>query len=456
MKLQEFFNTQKNINCTDIDKLDVYQNILYKKTKKLSLKRASFVYTKYAVYMTISVIFLVGMYGMYIFNSGNFEDYNRFAIIKNQTNTVQADYIAQVIDIKWNFFIEHDGILTKTNNISNGDTILLKEDTQLVFEIDKGTQAKIIWPAKLIVQKTPNENYKLNLVYGDFIQMEGKEQKSQSIELAINDITIKQENKELPINFKFIKEGNNQIFQNNGANIIVSKHNGTNKSTTISKEQVMSIQNNDLKIFANVDSFSKAMQTKNVSQTFTLTEEETKDQKIKDQETISLLSLLNKTTTINENSEKVTQEITSVLGDEKKILDPEHDDKINNNLYVDFYTPELKELEKAYKEGNLATFNSVYTKIEKRIQNVYLSLNQSYTKNNKEAKEKLQNLISNIKHIQNILTTEYTVPPTYNENLKIIENTINDYIQKDFGSEKPQENEKIEKIEKPNAEKIQK
>lgn len=144
MKLQEFFNTQKNINFTDIDKLDLYQNILYKKTKKTSLKRASFVYAKYGVYMTIFVFLLVGMYGVYMFNGGNLQEYKLFSIIKNQTNTVQADYIAQVIDVNGSFFIEHDGILSKTNNISNGDTILLKEKTELAFEIDKGTQAKII------------------------------------------------------------------------------------------------------------------------------------------------------------------------------------------------------------------------------------------------------------------------------------------------------------------------
>jgi hypothetical protein len=91
------------------------------------------------------------------------------------------------------------------------------------------------------------------------------------------------------------------------------------------------------------------MQTKNVSQTFSLPEEETVDQEIKDQETVSLLSLLTKTTAISENTEEVTKEITSVLGDEKKILDPEQDEKINNNLYGEFYTPELKELEKLYK-----------------------------------------------------------------------------------------------------------
>ncbi|HMS91658.1 MAG TPA: hypothetical protein PKC87_05535, partial [Candidatus Absconditabacterales bacterium] len=184
MKLQQFFDTQKNTTYTDIDKLNLYQNILYKKTKKISIKRASFVHAKYFIYTMVFVVLILGMYGVYFINDGILEEGNWFAIKPNTNNIAQADYIAQVIDAKGNFFIEHNGVLTTTNNIGNGDTILLKEDTQLVFEINSGTQSKIIGPAKLVIQKTNIDNYKLNLIYGNFIQVEGKEEKTQTIELA--------------------------------------------------------------------------------------------------------------------------------------------------------------------------------------------------------------------------------------------------------------------------------
>ena len=92
----------------------------------------------------IFAVLMIGTYGIYFINNENLQDYNRFAIKTNTTNTVQADYIAQVIDVKGDFFIEHNGILDTTNNIGNGDTILLKKDAQLVFEINSGTQSKII------------------------------------------------------------------------------------------------------------------------------------------------------------------------------------------------------------------------------------------------------------------------------------------------------------------------
>ena len=127
MKLQEFFDTQKHTNFTDVDKLDLYQNFLYKKTKKTTIKRSSFVHAKYFIYSMIFVILMIGVYGVYFINNNNLQDYNWFAIRSNITNTAQADYIAQVIDFNGNFFIEHNGVLVQTNNIGNGDTILLKE-----------------------------------------------------------------------------------------------------------------------------------------------------------------------------------------------------------------------------------------------------------------------------------------------------------------------------------------
>lgn len=435
MKLQEFFNTQKNTSFTDIEKLDLYQSILYKKTKKTSLKRSSFVHAKYFVYSMIFVVLMIGVYGVYFMNNGNLQDYNRFAIKSNTTNTAQADYIAQVIDVDGNFFIEHNGVLATTNNIGNGDTILLKENTQLVFEINSGTQSKIIWPAKLVIQKTHNDNYKLNLIYGNFIQMEGNEWKTQTIELAINDITIKQEDKSQPLNFKFVQEGDNKIFQNNGANIIVTKSNGEDKKTTISKQQVVAIQDNDIKIFANIDSFTKAIQEKNISQTFALTQE-TNDNSgvvVENKEEISLLSLLS-TVQPGEVKEEITKEISSVLTNEKEILDPIQDEKVSASLSEWAYISEMKVLESAFLEGNDTAFTTIYTKVERRIQTIYQSFGMIFTKIEGDPTTKLQWLKTAITTLKNKISSEYNVPPTYMENLQSIASSLSNIMAKEYGS----------------------
>ena len=362
----------------------------------------------------------------------NLQDYNRFAIRSNTSNTVQADYIAQVVTFNGNFFIEHNGVLAKTNNIGNGDTILLKQDAQLVFEINSGTQSKIIGPAKLIIQKTNTNDYKLNLIYGNFIQMEWKQAKTQTIELSINDITIKQEDKLKPLNFKFVKTGKNQIVQNNGANIIMTKNNGESKWTTISKQQVVAIQNNDIKIFANIDNFTKAVEEKNISQSFALATEKDTASWDKKEDTM-LLSLLN-TTATTQWAEETTKEISSVLTDEKQILDPAQDEKINASLYPEFYIPELKEIENAFTEGSEEGFNIAYGKLERRIQTICQWFNITYNKTLGTEKQKVEWLKTAIKNIEDKIANNYNTPPKYIENLISIEKSLTVIINKWFES----------------------
>lgn len=85
------------------------------------------------------------------------------------------------------------------------------------FEINSGTKSKIIGPAKLTLQQitdTQETKYRINLIYGDFIQMEGN-QTPQNVELAVNDMVIKQVDKSKPVNFQFINNGANHIIKNN-------------------------------------------------------------------------------------------------------------------------------------------------------------------------------------------------------------------------------------------------
>ena len=448
MKLQEFFDTQKNTSFTDVDKLDLYQNILYKKTKRPSLKRSIFVHAKNMVYTMVLAVLILGVYGVYFINNNNLQDYNWFAIKSNTTNTAQADYIAQVINTKGNFFIEHDGVLTQTNNIGNGDTILLKQWAELVFEINSGTQSKIIGPAKLIIQKTNTDDYKLNLIYGDFMQMEGNAQKTQSIELAINDITIKQQDRSKPLNFKFIKNGNNKIVQNNGANIIITKSNGTDQTTTISKQQVMTIQNNDIKVFANISTFTKAIQEKNISQTFTLADQTiTSSWEVSGKDETSLVLTLLNTQQITENKDEITKNISSVLSDQKEILDPSQDEKISSSLYSEFYTSELKDIEAAFIAGNEQVFTTAYNKIEKRIQTVYQGFGIEYTRQSGDPKQKLEGLQSAITNLQNKITIQYNVPPKYSDSLQSIQKLLKNIISQGYASQKSHESATGEIIE---------
>lgn len=476
MKLQEFFDTQKNITFTDKDKLHLYQDILYKTTKRNSLKRVSFVRAKYLMYSMVVGILVFGLYGVYFVNDGWLRKY-----MSSKNNTVQADYIAQVIDAQGKFFIEKNGILTKESQMSNGDAIVLREDSELVLEIDEGTQSKIVWPAKLILQKTEEETYKLNLVYGDFIQMEGKKEKKQSIEVAINnnDIVVKQENDSQPVNFKFIQEWDNQIIQNNWANIVMTKDDTDEKPTTIINEEIVTIQDNDIKVFANLDSFAQSIQPEIIEETTqteiiegnietgatqtgtTQTEIIAKTEPEMTEKTSQLLQLLSMTSINSDKEEQnTTDTITPPTIEEtisgatialksswiannsgiltaksiKKVLNIEEEIHIYNNLNSNIYKTEIKELEIAFLEGNLETFNPAYSQIEQKIENIYNILEIPYYRTGNHPKEYIQGLVNAISIIRENLSGNYENGTQYNDNLNSMSRILNSITYQEYGS----------------------
>ncbi|HMS91437.1 MAG TPA: hypothetical protein PKC87_04410, partial [Candidatus Absconditabacterales bacterium] len=255
-------------------------------------------------------------------------------------------------------------------------------------------------------------------------------------ELAINDIVIKQQDKTQPLNFKFVKNGANKIFQNNGANIVVTKNNGEEKATTISKQQVVAIQDNDIKVFANIDKFTKAVQEKNVSQTFSLVEEKVNSGAVEKEETL-LLSLLNSTEIIdNTDKEEITRTISSVvLSGEKGVLDSNQYEKITSSLYEGAYSIELKELEKTFIEGNEDGFNNAYRKIETRIQTIYQIFNNSYTRQSGSPLQRIEGLQSATKNIQETIINKWNIPPKYIENIEFIIKTLNNIGNQGYGSD---------------------
>ncbi|MEI7563141.1 MAG: hypothetical protein WCJ39_05765 [bacterium] len=142
MKLNDFFQEQKKQGLSDIDKLELYQRFLYKKNKWVPAKRFSFVYARSFVYTAITAFLIFGIYGVYFLNTST--DSPWFTISSSNKNTVQADYIAKVVDFNGNFSIEHEGNILQTQDIGNGDSVLLKQGSEMVFEINSGTKSKII------------------------------------------------------------------------------------------------------------------------------------------------------------------------------------------------------------------------------------------------------------------------------------------------------------------------
>ncbi len=410
MKLNEFFQTQKTQSFTDVDKLELYQKFLYKKTSQSPVKRFSFVHARAFVYSMIVVFLVIGTYGTYFFtNTSTFT-----------SNLVQADYIAKVVSFNGAFSIEHAGSLSQTKDISNGDTIILDKGAEMAFAINSGTTSKIIWPAKLTIQKVTEDTtkYKLNLIYGDYIQMEGT-RVPQNVELAIDDILIKQADKTQPMNFQFVNEGKGHIIKNNGASLLVSKNGDTTK-TQIKSNQILAIQKSDITLFQDWKDFSKAMQKGEVSQTFAVSTTTVKTSVMDSQSgnktedsALSFMSLLapeDENNVIQDNTNTISQDIATVVKDSKQVLSEEQNALLRGTLWAYFLNNEMSDAYNAKLAGTDAT-----AKLKSKIKQIASAFTLDYTDGS---------LSSSISKLSQSLQSKFSIPPTYIANLGIVNNWL--------------------------------
>ena len=304
----------------------------------------------------------------------------------------------------------------------------------MVFEINSGTKSKIIGPAKLTLQKiseTEETKYRIDLVYGDFIEMEGNTTQ-QNVELSVNDMLIKQADTNKPVNFQFINNGAGHIIKNNGAALLVSK-NGNTKETQVNNKQVFAMQNNDITVFKDRNTFTTEVKKGNVSQTFALNtnaniKTEVKDSSgSKEESPISFMALLSATegnTNKWETNETISKDITSLLESSKKILTPEQNTTLRGTLNGGFLSDDISNIYINYVEGNKENYTTQLQKIEEKIQQLYKSFDMTYPGKLSDA---ITNLETNIK-------TNYEVPPKYLHNLLVINARLNKITDTNFGS----------------------
>jgi hypothetical protein len=133
MNLKDYFHQQKDSHVSDTDKLNLYQDILLKNMKRHYARKRSFLHVKSFVYSIIAMFFLFSLYGMYFFTD-RYTEYE--GLVMNSDTTVQASYIAKIVDFNGNFYIEHEGKRIQTSAIQNGDVVTLKENSQLVCQIN--------------------------------------------------------------------------------------------------------------------------------------------------------------------------------------------------------------------------------------------------------------------------------------------------------------------------------
>lgn len=420
MKLQEYFNQKKDQWLSDIQKMDVYYAIMDKNMKKSFQRKRSFLHVKSFVYTSFLLFFLVGFYGMYLFQEPS-EDSEWYLLSRlANTNVAQADFVAKIVDFDWSFYIEQWGKTIQTSNIKDWDIVTLKQNAQIVFHINEDTKAKIVWPAKFVINKKWESSYKVALLYWEYVEMSSLQKENKyKIELAVDWLLVAQGENKKPIDFQLVKQWKGHVIKNNWSKLLVSSDD--QKATSVGNKQVLAIQGNDISLFDSFEKFAKAVKEKNLSQTFTFLDQLQPEQTpTNDGQTEAEIKVLEGEDLLSIEEENIPDIDLGLVSDEQKVATPEQTQVIESQLSKTLLQRNLDELVVAYKAADTAKFVSAYSELERRISTIAKAFQYSYTLAKWSEQEKISSIISSIQSLSDHITKKFLLPPKYVESLRAI------------------------------------
>lgn len=408
MKLKDYFQNKQEFQLSENDKLALYEKIISQQ-KRMSLSRMMKV--KYFAYWLILIVLLFGIYWVYFDVD---RDINWLAV-QNPINQANADYIAKVVNFNGTFYVQHEWKLTRTSNISNWDNVILKKWSEIVFDIDSWTKAKLTWPARFSLEQDENW-YQLLISEWDFIQMESLEPESAPVEISVwNDFTVSSEKN---TNLLITKADNEYKVNNQWWDIKVTKN---GKETQVKAKGLVAIKENDITLIQNPEQFQTAFVEQKINQTFEIKENNT--EKNPEKLTENLIKEISTWTTVKIENTWLAEELWIV--DSKKIPTEEQTKTMYSMLDKGSLMLVLENMREWRKLWNEKDYYYYKSQIDTKIQKLYTTFGIKYQK--LWTKSDIENLIENI-------DKSYHIPNSQISNLKTVISWI-DYIENsEFGT----------------------
>lgn len=226
----------------------------------------------------------------------NVQEYRAFFLQKGQggLGTVTANHIAEVLDFNGDYIIEKEGKQFYNSLIFDGDTIILKSNAKMIFNINEHIKAEILGPAKFTISKKADQGYRLYLMEGDFLKLEGTEQ-TDALEVETEEMSFETQQNDA-IALELTKTKTKTQLKNTGAPLLVTskKSKASQAPTKLETAKLLTMQENDITQIVDVEGFEKALSNnKNLTHTKTLAQTAGEDQLSKEEiidEGLALLS----------------------------------------------------------------------------------------------------------------------------------------------------------------------
>lgn len=398
MKLKDYFQNKQEFQLSDNDKLALYEKIISQQKRK-TLSRM--VKVKYFAYWLILVVLLIGIYWVYFDTDWDID----WLAVQNPVNQVNADYIAKVVNFNGTYYVQHEGKLTRTSNISNWDNVILKKWSEIVFDIDSWTKAKLTWPARFSLVQDENW-YQLLISEWDFIQMETIESESAPVEISVwDDFTVSSEKN---TNLLITKSDNEYKVNNQWWNIKVTKN---WKQTEVKAKELVSINENDITLIQSAEQFQTAFVDQKINQTFEIEQ--------KDTQTITenLIKEISTWAAVKIENTWLAEELW--ITDTKKIPTEDQTKILYSNLDKISLMLNLESMRESRELWNEKDYKYSKSQIDAKLQKIYTSFGIKYQR--LWTKADIENLISSLEN-------SYHIPDSQIANLKTLITWI-DYIE---------------------------
>ena len=299
MKLSEYFRQQYSQEMPAHLKSELFSRIQKEKnwieiTTKIPSKIFFFA-SKMIMYTSLAAVLVFVVFGWVLLDKTQVVDFGIFSVKQNNTpNSVLADYVAEIVEFNGEYSLERDGKIIlnsdKLNKIQDGDIISFPEWTDLIFNLQDWTQAKIIWPAEFSITKS-EKWYQISLFDGKFFRIYSPECKSD-MEIITPDFSISQE-KDQSLDLHIAKEESGEMLvKNDGDNITVKTKNSENKAEVkqISSELVaINPESDKINVVEDDEVMLNFMVKNNISATFTLSTDDVQWPEIKHEEKNDLI-----------------------------------------------------------------------------------------------------------------------------------------------------------------------
>ena len=149
--------------------MELYEKITHQMHAPVSIFARMSFYTKLSLYTFVGLVFLASLYIPYF--SSLFEQTDGILTTSLGGATVQADYIAQIIETKGDIAIYNNGEKVESKLFKAGDKLVLPAGAEIVFHVTTIAEAKVTGPAEFFIDKN-DDGYSIQLLKGQYAEIQ--------------------------------------------------------------------------------------------------------------------------------------------------------------------------------------------------------------------------------------------------------------------------------------------